>query len=1207
MSFARARAVFTEDLRFNSGRPLVWVLILLLGILSWGLSTGSVRMGSGDTTVGGREAWITSEHSIALIFPLQGLLLYGFFISVAAGMAVPRDDESTIQDLLHSTRLTPGEYVGGKFAAVLTTFLAVLALHLVLLGVFFHLVPSANAEKIRGPFELVNYLRPALIMLVPGLVFLCGLSFAVGEWTRKPILIFVLPVASFLVCAFFLWDWSPTWLDPKINRLLMWIEPTGFRWINETWMKLDRGIDYYNVKPVLYDVPFLLSRAAFVFIGLGAVGVARAHFAKTLRGPRAESKPKRGRRAAEEPAGARLEEEAAPRPHLRTLGMTMKPPPFVRTALDVARFEAQNLRSQPGLYLFIPIILLQTIGDTFFRTGAFETPLLLTPGIAAVMSANTLSMLICLLLLFYTAESVLRERNTGLAPISHATPSSTAATLFGKALANGIVAIVILLAALAGAAIVMLVQGKVAFDLFPFALVWGALLLPTFLFWSSFVVATLATTGNRYSTYAIALGALILTGWLQFRGKMNWVGNWNLWSVLTWTDFGSVAPNERALLLNRLFYLLVMVLLVVWTVMLYPRREHDSARIIDRLRPRGIGRVALRLLPVALPAVVVGFILFSQLQAGPQGKPAERRAKEYWGRNLVTWAEAETPRIAAVDLDLTLDPAKSWFKVNGTYDLVNHSEKPLRQFPMSVGDHFEKIEWTLEGEKFEPEDRAKLFVFTPPEPLAPGDTIRVGFSHEGRLPRGITKNGRGLDQFILDEGVVLTSFGSSFVPMPFFEIGRGVKEDENKLEPRQYEDDFYEGITKPAFGGGALYSVRTKVTAPAKFVVHAPGVLTSETVDGDEKTVVWETDSPVNFFNVVASDRWEVRRGKHSEIWHHPAHTYNLDEMIETLDAARTHYSEWFYPYPWRDLRLNEFPGIANYAQGFPSNITFSENIGFLTRSNPKAKAAFVVTAHEAAHQWWGNILLPGEGPGGNILSEGMAHYSTILLMERVKGEAARIEFCKRIEERYGDGRRVDSEKALVWIDGTKGGDTTVTYDKGGWVFWMLRNLMGTEASDAGVRDFIGQYAANLDHPVLQDFVRVLRSHAPDTTAYDEFTKQWFFEVVAPEYRFSGAKKSEEGGRWIVRGKLKNAGSGRAAVDVAVTKGERFAKQSDEEAAKGPAPVSPDYREERTTIVLGAGEEQEITISCDFDPEKILVDPDARVLQLKRNAAFADL
>ena len=102
------------------------------------------------------------------------------------------------------------------------------------------------------------------------------------------------------------------------------------------------------------------------------------------------------------------------------------------------------------------------------------------------------------------------------------------------------------------------------------------------------------------------------------------------------------------------------------------------------------------------------------------------------------------------------------------------------------------------------------------------------------------------------------------------------------------------------------------------------------------------------------------------------------------------YYSEWFAPYPWKELKLSEFPAYATYAQGFPTNITFSENLGFLTRSDEKSNAVLLVTAHESAHQWWGNLLTPGKGPGGNILSEGMSHFASLLLVEQLEGEGAR-------------------------------------------------------------------------------------------------------------------------------------------------------------------------------------------------------------------------
>ena len=107
----------------------------------------------------------------------------------------------------------------------------------------------------------------------------------------------------------------------------------------------------------------------------------------------------------------------------------------------------------------------------------------------------------------------------------------------------------------------------------------------------------------------------------------------------------------------------------------------------------------------------------------------------------------------------------------------------------------------------------------------------------------------------------------------------------------------------------------------------------------------------------------------------------------------------------------------------------------------------------------------------------------------------------------------------------------------------MLLNRMGREPMLAGLRHFIELYKDGPDYPVLQDFTREMRPFAPDTTAYDAFVKQWFFEVKVPEYRLEGAKRAEGGaGSWSVTARLRNTGAGTMPVEVAAVAGERFAQ-----------------------------------------------------------------
>jgi ABC-2 type transport system permease protein len=1199
-SLARTGTIYGEELARTVKRPLFWFLVFLILLMTWGLSTGHLQINSGDSSVGGTKAWISSEFAFARSLVALMAFLYGFFGSIAAGMAIVSDDEAKISDMLLSTPLKAAEYVWGKFLAIFTGFAAALALHVAFAVFFNHLLPNPGAAEIRGPFDLLNYLLPVLIFGLPTLAFYLGVAFYLGERWRRPVTVFLFPTGLLMLCGFFLWLWSPTWLDLRINRLLMLADPTGFRWINETWMKLDRGAAFYNHARIALDLPFVLSRLGFLALGLAGVWGAQRHLARHLQGATGGGR-QRARRGSLEAALA--EAPAPPYRPLAGLGTRTRGVGLAAGSLEVACTELRNLLAAPGLYLFGVLILVQTLGTSLTSIGPFQTEVLITPGTAAVQAVGILAALVCLLLMFYTAESLERERATGLAAISFSTPVRTASLLFGKALANSAVGVVMALATYLGCAIAILVQGKMLPAPGPFLLVWGALLVPTFLVWTCFILAVQAATGQRYVTYGVGLGVIFLTLYLLLTDKLDWVGNWALWGALRWSDLGTFELDRQALVLSRVLALGLAVLFTVLAVQLFGRRQADAIGILHRLQPGPLWQRLLRLAPFAIVPLAAGMALQIAVDAGFQGKTVEKKQRDYWKQNLGTWKDAPQPAIADVDLNLKIDPAQRWLANRGSYELLNDHDAPLSRFALTGATFWRKVHWTLNGHEAKPENRSGLYVFHLPTPLPPGGRVRVGFEFAGVFPRGITKDGGGAGmEFILPSSVVLTSFSPAFAPVVGYmeEIGR--KKDENDYEPRVYPDDFYRERLDPAFGTGHPFTTRIAVTGPADFTFNSVGTRESEKTAAGLRTVVWKSDYPVRLFNVVGG-RWAERRGQGTAIFYHPAHAYNVAEMSSALDAARRWYSLWFKPFPWRELKLSEFSNQAAYAQGFPTDITFSEGIGFLTKSDIETDAVFTVTAHESAHQWWGNLLTPGKGPGGNILSEGMAHFSTALLTGQVKGEQGRMEFLKRIEENYGQARRADAERPLVKIDGAHDGDQTVTYDKGGWVFWMLYEQLGRERDLAGLRKFIADWGNGPDFPVLQDFTAAMRPFAADPAAYDAFVDQWFLHVVVPEYQLSDARLAPAahgagGAAWKVTVRVKNAGTGRMPVEVAAVRGDRFTKQGKPDPA---------YRDARVTVLLGQGEERTVEIPCSFSPERVVVDPDVRVLQLRRKAAVIKL
>lgn len=1191
-------------------RPMVWVWLVIIALLYWGLSAGGVQVSDGgDTTIGGNKQHLSSEFELTRLTAIFTMVIHGFFATVLFGLAVIRDHETGMMPILHSSRLKPGEYLIAKFLGCVMLVVFVLAMGCLLAMFFMFVIQSPTRAEFFGPFTAVNFIKPVFKFALPSILLLGGLAFALGTITRNSILVFSFPLIFLLVFGLFLNNWSPVWLPNEVNTLLGLIDPYGIRWLNETYFDVDRGAAFYNTQPVTLGTAFLISRLAVIGVGMLAFAATIPVFRKQLYGRRHGSLS-----AVDQPnarqANLTLAAEKAGKTDLAALGMTHSGSGLLRDTWNIARYELKELRYSPSLYLFVPFIIIEVIGNSLFMEGAFGTPLLHTSGSLAQNAMTILAILGCLLMMFYTVESQLRERIKRLAPIFYATPARSFAMLLGKSLANTAVCLVIMAAALVACLVILLLQGIVTAEIFPFVAYWLFLLMPTFILWGSYITLGVVLTRSRYTTYGLGAAALLGTLYLNLSGKMSWLTNWMLTDVVPWSDISQFEMDRSALWLNRLFALALSVLFTYLAARVFWRRGFDAVQLASRARPGKIFGFSLRALPYAVVPLIVGVMLYSKVNLGHQGDAARDLEKKYWQQNFSTWANTKPPSVSGVDIKLAIQPAQQSLEVDGTIRLTNDQEEPMSRFALSGGLHWKDVKWKI-GETFtvdentpaipdgsalkdyEAENRSGLYVFQFDPPIQPGESTTLGYAFHGRYPDGISKNGGGSMQFILPSGVVLNTFGNAIFPVPGFAENVGL-DPENQPESKVYEKDFYEEDLKPIFGGGDSFHVRTTITGPDDFTFNGVGIKKSESEDAGQRTVVWESDSPVSFFNVVGG-RWKVHKGETTEIYYSDKHTYNVDEISEAIEQARAWYSRWFAPYPWKDLRLSEFPNMSSYAQGFATNITFSEGIGFLTLDKPGADAPFMVAAHETAHQWWGNILVPGQGPGGNILSEGMAHFSTGLLFDQIKGHRGRIGFFELIEDQYGNRRSVDSERPLVEIDGSKTGDTTVTYDKGGWVFWMLLNHMGRTENLQGTQSFIAKYSKSKDdYPVLQDYVSHLRDYAKDKEAYDAFCQQWFFEVVVPQYEFANVRMKQDGDMWIVTGSVKNVGTGKMPLEICASLNERFIENASND----------DYQDSRTEVTLAADESADFEILCSFKPERVIVDPDLKVLQLKRKLAI---
>ena len=259
-----------------------------------------------------------------------------------------------------------------------------------------------------------------------------------------------------LLTGFFLYGSISNNLSPLLSHFLPLFDPSGFTWLQHTYLLNDRGVDFYNNAPLTLTPEFAVSRVLLVLAGLGLVMLSQIRLARVLRNPtprrigRGRFSKRKEFADAQTPRTSQAKRLRASRVRqmepLATLRMRGVAPGVLRTALMIARTELDALRRQPGLYLFLPLIVFFCSLSADDKTGMFSTERIQTAGYLAVSQFDMVAMFVAMLLLAYTVESLERDKGCGLIALENALPVRTVSLLLGRFLALCVVAVLPLIA-----------------------------------------------------------------------------------------------------------------------------------------------------------------------------------------------------------------------------------------------------------------------------------------------------------------------------------------------------------------------------------------------------------------------------------------------------------------------------------------------------------------------------------------------------------------------------------------------------------------------------------------------------------------------------------------------------------------------------------------------------------------------------------------
>lgn len=198
-------------------------------------------------------------------------------------------------------------------------------------------------------------------------------------------------------------------------------------------------------------------------------------------------------------------------------------------------------------------------------------------------------------------------------------------------------------------------------------------------------------------------------------------------------------------------------------------------------------------------------------------------------------------------------------------------------------------------------------------------------------------------------------------------------------------------------------------------------------------------------------------------------------------------FADLFGEYPF----LNEKYGHANFQWGGGMEHQTCTSMGGSSFGFSEP-----VVAHEAAHQWWGDMITCNNW-GDIWLNEGFASYSEALYYEEKNGVSAYHNYMRDMANGGG------TYSAPIYVyDTTNIGKifSLIVYDKGACVLHMLRHVVGDETFFDILKAY---YSSVYQHASVttEQFKNVCESVSG--MELDYFFDQWIYGTYRPNYKYS--------------------------------------------------------------------------------------------------------
>lgn len=1030
-----------------------------------------------------------------------------------AGNAATRDVQTRMHSLIYTTPTSKAEYLGGRFfAAFALNLLTMLAIPL---GILFSFYFSGIEAEILGPFRLVSYLTAFFYITVPNVFTATAIQFSVAALSRRIMGSYLGGVILFL-SAYLCWM-----LLQNTGELQNLLDPMSFTPIMNhlnDWSPLER-----NTRLFVLEGSFLANRLLWLGISLGILTFTYFRFQLVLPETSRKQKPVK-----------QLKSAITAQENLKWGTETTLPQVKGIYGFDTHLYQLyfltrkafiQIAKSGVGLPLLAVLALMMGMaapgdGNLKARGVPFipRTDQVLHYLTAPLTEPKFFWIIIALLTIYYAGELVWQERETRINEISNAAPVSEWVLFLSRFLGLSFVLVVWLVFVMMAGIVVQASIGGTTIEIGLYLSILFGLQLIDCLLFALLALFIHVLINQKFVGHLVALlvyGFIVFAAKLGVEHKLLIFGASPNWSYTDMVGFGnSLAPW----LWFKWYWVVWAILLAVMAKLLWVRSREIS--LVSRVH---LARRRFTLSTVLVAAISVGgiillgsFILYNTHVVNDYTTASDAMEKRaMYEQRYGQYKNRPQPQLKRTSLNVEIYPKEQKVEIRSTYHLLNNSIVSIDSIYLSTAEGVQTndIAFDRTARQILVDEKLGYRIYALAEPLHPGDSLQLSFEVR-HTALGFTSN--GADASVMSNGTNFKNY--EWLPaigyQPYRELSEVGQRKAYKLQARPEIPSLYDINARKDFPFRERISFEAIVGTDKGQIAVAPGLLRRTWTKGRRRYFHYVTDAPIRNEYTIFSANYAVyeRQWKDTaiQIYHDPGQTHNLESMTRSIQASLDYYTQQFGPYPYKQIRFVSYPGYTINNHSTPATITTEEGFFLLNPKEDSRGFDFVtaVIAHEMAHQWWGGQLSPAQVEGAGLLSESLAWYSAMGVLEDKYGSEHLKKLLSFLREENENPR---TRAALPLLQAN---DWYQYYRKGPFALYALSQYIGRNRVNGALRQLLANHqSGNSPRPTSLDLYRELQTVTPDSLQYvlqDLFKTNTFWELETE----AATAKPIKGDKW---------------------------------------------------------------------------------------------